>query len=515
MKRWNTLLQVLDFPIKLMVIALVFLGLSNFILNPVFSGYINISNELVILFAEALAKISYIYLLSWPFVFFIRLVSKKVNGVITIYIGLVGYITYIIFTMFFQDTTLVSQAYFTEFGFQLSNSSLSAFSNKVIYPLRTGIIGVILITVSTRIAYRQSRRRSKYGLFAFVDKDIWGMLLNILYAIIIAFVICQVAPLAYQYLATAIKFISNDLSNPISLFAYGILDRILSILNLSDLIKAPFWFATNGGSWVNVVGEAIGGDVNIWTEMLQQNLIPLSAGRFITPYYVMNIFGIPGILWGIWSMYSNKVERRKNLFLFLVLTVLSMLIGLMLPLEIVLLLLAPLLFIIYVLIYGSLFAIFQGIHAVLGFSYSGKTEVALPGNLLEFLSFIGRAELQNTLITVVVVGVITGLVYFLVTRLYFKYLAVDLFDSGSKHRISETIITSVGGVNNIKFMSSSVNCLVIKPSDPNLVDLSYLKELGVSKIIDTKAGYALYLGAPSTMIKRLIENKIRASLRQV
>lgn len=515
MKRWHTFLEVLQFPLKMLFLAVVLLGIGNLITNPVFSSYWIIENQYIILFAEAFTRIGSFLMIYFPFFFFLRLVSRKNNGITTILIGLVGFFTFIVFTIFFADPNLPQTAYTSFFGISVTSSKVAELAGKVHYPLQTGLIGVILITITTRLAFKQSRSKSLYGFFSFIDRDIWGMILNFFYAIIVAFVVS----VGWQYLFSSIdkisSFIASDITNPINIFVYGVVERVLSVLNLPSIIRTPFWFGNLGGTWINMVGETVAGDVNIWTTMVSQNLVPATAGRFITPYYVLNIFAIPGMLWAIFSLYTDKMERRKIRLFIILATLVSMFTGTLLPVEIMLFLLCPLLFSFHVLFSGALFGVFQALKVAIGFSYSGSTLIGMPGTLLEFVNFARNPNYQHAVIVVTIVGVISAIVYFFMTRIYFKYLAIDLFNGGVINTYTTNTIEAMGGTSNIKMIQSSINRLTIQVFDPTIMQLNKLSNLGTYRIVETRAGYSIDFGAGSTMIKRGIEKQIRALQRNI
>lgn len=509
MKRWHSFFEVLQQPLKMLFLATILLGIGNLLINPVFNPYWVNTNQYVILFAEAIIKIGTFLVINFPFFFFLRLVSRKSNGIVTILIGLFGYFTFVIFTIFFAEAGLPQTAFSSIFGISMTSSQLAAFSGKVHYPLQTGIIGVIVITFTTRLAFQQSRAKSSYGIFGFVDRDTWGMLLNFIYAILAAFIISISWSYLFQGIDKIATFISSDLSNPINIFVYGVTDRILSIFGLGSFIRQPFWFGNLGGTWINMVGESIAGDVAIWTTMVSQNLVPTTAGRFITPYYIINIFAIPGMIWAFFATYTDKMERRRIRLFFILATLVSMFAGTLLPLEIMLILVCPLLFVFHILYTGILFGVFQALKVAMGFSYSGNVTVALPGNLLEFFNFVRNANYNHTVYTMLAVGVITFIIYYFVTRGYYKYLALDLFNSGVMRKYTDTTIEAMGGTANIKMLHASINRLTIQVFDTSDLKLSMLSDLGATRIVETRAGYSIDFGSGSTMIKQGIEKQLR------
>ena len=173
-----------------------------------------------------------------------------------------------------------------------------------------------------------------------------------------------------------INFIALDTTNPINLVIYGIFDRLLSVCNLGTIIKTPFWYGTSGGSWVSIAGANVTGDVNIWTSQIEIGQVANMSGRFITPYYVLNIFAIPAMLWAFFSMQTDRLERSKLFLFYLFTTIISLFCGTILPVELVLLTLCPLLFFFHIACTGLMYGIFQAMHVSLGFRYTGFSTTA-------------------------------------------------------------------------------------------------------------------------------------------
>ena len=170
MKKWYSFLEVLSFPLKMLFIAIICYGIGNILTSPTYEWLFVIKNEYIILCAEALMRISQFFIVYFPIMCLFRLVSRRINGFTTIITGIIGYVTFLVFTIYFQMTTMPSYAYASILGISVTSSNIAAIANSVKYPIQTGLIGVIVVTVFTRIAYKQSRKRLVNGFFSFIDK---------------------------------------------------------------------------------------------------------------------------------------------------------------------------------------------------------------------------------------------------------------------------------------------------------------------------------------------------------
>lgn len=513
MRLWRSFFEILQFPLKVVFLGIFAYGIGNILINPAFSSLFVIKNDVVILIAELLMRIGSLIIINSPLIFLLRSVNRRTNGGVTIMAGFIGYLTFLVVTMLFASKSLPSTAFSSILGISFTSNTIQRLSG-LNYPLQTGIVGVVIVTFLTRISYSQSRNKSSYGFLAFLDKDIYAVIINIIYCSIFGILIAMLYTPFYDMVQKIITFISKDITNPMSLFTYGVTERVMNTFHVSNLIRNPFWFQATGGTWANLVGESIAGDVNIWTTSLAANQLQLSAGKFITPYYVLNVFAIPGMIWGLFSVYTDKFEKRRLMMFFIIASLISIFSGTLYPLEILLLIMAPLLYLFHILFTGGLFAAFQVLGVSLGFNYSGtNTVVAMPGTLLEFITYIKNPNLSNTIRLIMIVGVISAIIYFFFTRFYFGHLAVDLFNTGNTKRLVEGTIDAIGGTSNIKMINTSIIKLSIQVFDPTLIDGNKLMSLGATKVTETKAGLAIHYGAASTIVGRALKKSLRDTLR--
>lgn len=516
MRSWHSLYEIFQFPIGVIIFALFLLGTGNILTNPTFASYITIHNDLFLRGGEALLRIGMFLIVNFPLYFLIRAVTKRSGSATTILSALSGYITYLVFTMYFARADLPTTAYSSTLGLSVTSSNVSSLANMTRYPLQTGILPTILIAFVALGSYARTRHSSDYGFFSFINKDVMCVIRTVVFSAVVGILVAYAWPYFIQALQRVITFISTDTTNPINLMLYGVLERLLCVFNLGTLIRNPFWYGTNGGSWLNFAGISVAGDVNIWTAQFTNNALTGITGRFITPYYVLNLFAMPGLIWGLFSMNTDKLERRKTVLYYILLTILSLFASALLPLEITLFLLCPLLFIFHLAYTGILYGVLHAMHVYLGFNYTGTSTItALPGTLLEFINYIPSTNLTDSLIRIAIVGIITFFLYFLFTRIYFRYLSLDLFRIGDKERLIDGTIQAVGGIENVKLVHSSMHRLVISLFDPTKFNINKLKALGSVRVTETKAGYAISYGAASTMVRRGIDQKMHDYVRKV
>lgn len=516
MRNWYSFYEILKFPLEILLFAVVLAGTGNLLTNPnlFYSGYI--TNQYVLMIGEIILRTGNFLITNFPLLFLIRLSARKGGSATSVSSAIAGYVGFLIATMYFAPQNLAATAYSSILGLSVGTSRVPGFGPEVRYPLQTGIFAALIVAFVTLGAFNRSRNRSEYGFFGFISKEASVTIRSVIFCTAAGILMAFIWPFLLSGVTRVVNFIASDTTNPINLALYGIGDRFLGSLNLGTLIRQPFWYTVSGGSWMNLAGTSVTGDVPIWTSQLAANALTGISGRFFTPYYVLNIFAVPGMIWGMFSMCTDAIERRKKRWLCILATAASLLSGTLLPLELMLLLLCPLLYVFHLAYTGVLYALLHGMHIYLGFrSSEALTLTAMPGTLPEFLTYMEYPTLNHTLVQIAVIGVISMVIYFVVTRVYFKYLAVDLFNTGSKDRIVKETIRAFGGIENVKMIQSSVSVLTVSVYDPNLVRPERLRKLGSYRLYETRAGYNICFGAASTMIRRGIGAAMRESVRTV
>lgn len=513
MRKWHSLYEIFKFPLQMTVFAILLCGIGSFMTNTTY-GFAALNDSQILMTAgSVLQKAGSFIWVNFPVFFMINAVNKRGGSAITVISVLSGYVAFLVTTMLVAPGNLVTTAYSSVLG--LSSTTTSAFAASVTrYPLQTGLVGPLLISFITLFMYGISRKKSEYGFFSFISREMICVTGTVILSVLAGILISYVWPFFILAVQKIVSFISADTTNPVNMALYGITDRILTILNMNALLRQPFWYTIQGGSWMSLTGSSIVGDVNIWTNQVASLSVTSLTGRFITPYYILNMFAVPGMLIAVYTVCTEPIGKRKYRGMLIMMGMISLLTGSLLPLELTMLLLCPFLLVLHIGLSGLLFAVLQSMHIYLGYNSTGNYMItALPGTLPEFLSYLSNPSLRGTMLMVVIAGIITGVVYFIVTKLYFSRFAVDLFKTGDLERNTALVIKGVGGLDNIKKIYSDFDVLTVILYDSTKLKSSRFKQLGVIRILDTRAGYRIPLGAGSTMIKNEIEKQIRSEIR--
>ncbi len=515
MRRWHSLLEIVQFPLKTLFISTIFMGLGGLLLNPNLVTIISVENRWILTFAELLRYFGGMMIMLFPLLLLIKALSKRYEDSVPVYIGIVGYIVLHITTMFFSLGKLQPSAYYPVLGISVDLTDIFLPGSGVIYPIQTGILSSIFLINITRFCYHRSRNAFDHGLLPFVDKDTWAAIEVIFFSILAGIGISYLWPFLIQITDFVFKFIASDITNPVNLFFYGITERMLSALSMSRLIREPFWFGIFGGSWIDGLGNNYVGDVAVWTAQRANGVYSLGFGRLITPHYVLNIFAVPAFLIAAYQTFTDKINKRRYFSFLLFAIFLSILFGTLLPVEIYMLFATPLLYVIHLFTTGLLFATFEAFSVSVGYTYSGLELVATPASLIDLAIFWRNPGMQRSLTVILVVGLLLFVFYYHITRTYYRRIAVDAMNIGIKAEKVQAIIEAFGGLDNIRMAHSSPNRLTILPYDKTLVDFKRVHLVGLYKIVETRAGYSMAFGACSYMLRSDLVKMMRDQKRQL
>lgn len=516
MRNWRSLFEILRFPLEIVFLATVIMGIGNLLTNPVFGVAKVIDNDAAAKTAEMMIQTGRFLIVNFPILIMVRMSARKGGAGTTFISCFAGYLSFLMATVFFASANLTATAYSSILGISVNSSTITSLKSGTHYPLQTGVIGVILIVIITLLCFNRSKKRNEYGFFGFISWEAACMIRTVFFSFLAGIAMSYAWPYVVMGIQKIVSFIAVDTTNPINLMLYGIMDGLLNSLGLGTMIRQPFWYGISGGTWVNMAGASVAGDVNIWSAQVAANAVTGIAGRFITPYYVLNLFAVPGMIWALFSLYTDPIERRRKRLLAIAATIVSIFSGTLLPLELMLLVLCPLLFFFHLGFSGILFGVLQAMHCYLGYNTTSALVVsALPGSLPEMLTYLTNSSLHTTIWEIVVVGIISMFLYFFATRFYFKHAALDLFNTGDKQRLVDGTIRAVGGIENVKMIHSSMYQLIVQVYDPMKVDVERLKDLGSYRVYETRAGFRVCYGAASTMVRMGIAKSMRDSIREV
>ena len=258
---------------------------------------------------------------------------------------------------------------------------------------------------------------------------------------------------------------------------YAFLNRLLIPTGLHHALNNVFWFDTVG----------IGDLSHFWAGDTSAD-VSWSLGMYMSGFFPCMMFGIPG---AALAMIHTAKEGKKKVAIGLVTSaaLCAFVCGVTEPFEFGFMFLAPVLYLIYAVLYGifTVIASLAGFRA--GFSFSaGATDLAFSAPL---------PAAQNTWM-ILPLGLAAFVVFYVVFR--FAIVKFDLKtpgreddDAGTEKKegfsdddftkAASVILEGLGGKSNIITLDNCITRLRLEIKDPALVDEKKIKSAGVAGVM--------------------------------
>lgn len=363
--------------------------------------------------------------------------------------------------------------------------------------LQTGVFGGIIMGALAAWCYNKFYNITLPQFLGFFAGKRFVPIVTSLVAIVTGVVLAFVWPPIQEGL--------NDLSNcllnknlVLTTFIFGIIERSLIPFGLHHIFYAPFWFEF--GSYVNQAGEVVRGDQRIWMAQMKDG-VEFTAGAFTTGKYPFMMFGLPAAAYAIYR--QARPERKKivgGLMLSAALT--SFLTGITEPLEFSFLFVAPILYVLHVLLAGTSFLVMHLLDVKIGMTFSG--------GFIDYILY-GLLNWDRThALYVIPVGIVYAIIYYFLFTFVIKHM--NLKTPGREDEVAETRDTSVerlpfdvldamGGKDNVKHLDACITRLRVEVLDKAKVDVNALKELGAAGVLEVGNNMQAIFGPKSDQIK--------------
>ncbi|QJC37627.1 PTS glucose transporter subunit IIBC [Enterobacteriaceae endosymbiont of Donacia bicoloricornis] len=289
--------------------------------------------------------------------------------------------------------------------------------------------------------------------------------------------------------------------NPVFAFSiYGIIERILLPFGLHHIWNVPFQME-------------IGSFTNIFTKQIYHGDIARyiagdpSAGK-LAGGFLFKMYGLPGAAIAIWKT-AKKENKKKIGSLMFSAALTSFFTGITEPIEFSFMYVAPLLYIIHIILSGLSFpiCILLGMRNGTSFSHGLIDFIILSGNGSKIWLFP-------------IIGIIYTIIYFNI----FKIIIIKLnLQTPGREKIQNNIykknyislnygkklVEAFGGKNNITNLDACITRLRITVINTKKVNIKKLKLLGASAIIISGNGVQAIFGTKSDNLKTEMNNFIK------
>ncbi len=363
--------------------------------------------------------------------------------------------------------------------------------------LQTGVFGGIIMGALAAWCYNKFYNITLPQFLVFFAGKRFVPIVTSLVAIVTGVVLAFVWPPIQEGLNDLSNFLLNK-NLVLTTFIFGIIERSLIPFGLHHIFYAPFWFEF--GSYVNQAGEVVRGDQRIWMAQMKDG-VEFTAGAFTTGKYPFMMFGLPAAAYAIYR--QARPERKKivgGLMLSAALT--SFLTGITEPLEFSFLFVAPILYVLHVLLAGTSFLVMHLLDVKIGMTFSG--------GFIDYILY-GLLNWDRThALYVIPVGIVYAIIYYFLFTFVIKHM--NLKTPGREDEVAETRDTSVerlpfdvldamGGKDNVKHLDACITRLRVEVLDKAKVDVNALKELGAAGVLEVGNNMQAIFGPKSDQIK--------------
>ena len=309
---------------------------------------------------------------------------------------------------------------------------------------------------------------------------------------------------------------------------FGITKRALVPFGLHHVFYLPFWQTAVGGT-MEVAGRIVEGGQNIFFAQLADPTVThfsADATRYFSGEFIFMMFGLPG---AALAMYRcAKPDKKKvagGLLLSAALT--SFFTGITEPIEFSFLFVAPMLFVVQVVLAGAAYMVAHILNIAVGLTFSG-------GFIDLFMFGILQGNAKTSWLLIIPAGIVYFLLYYFIfsflikkfdlktpgreddseeTRLYTKAdvnaareSKANGSDDSSDDMVSKLICAGLGGKKNISDVdccATRLRCTVI---DPSKVDEGALKQSGSAGIIVKGNGVQVVYGPRVAVIRSNLDD---------
>lgn len=304
---------------------------------------------------------------------------------------------------------------------------------------------------------------------------------------------------------------------------FGLIKRALIPFGLHHVFYMPFWHTAVGGT-MEIAGQTVQGAQNIIFAQIANpgefSHFSADAARFFSGEFIFMIFGLPG---AALAMYQcAKPEKKKaagGLLLSAALTCMAT--GITEPIEFSFLFVAPILFVVQVILAGSAYMVAHILNIAVGLTFSGG-----------FLDLLLFGVLQGNDKTSWLMIIPAGIVYFFLYYFIFKFLIkkLDLKTPGreddteetklytkadvnnrkdrNSSEISKNIVKGLGGKDNIADIDCCATRLRCTVRNAKLVEDTILRGTGASGVVHKGNSVQVIYGPNVTLIKSKLEDYI-------
>ncbi|CEG28542.1 glucose-specific PTS transporter subunit IIBC [Bacillus sp. B-jedd] len=381
-----------------------------------------------------------------------------------------------------------------------------------IHTLETGVFGGVLAGVLSSWLHNRYNKKQLPQFLGFFSGSRFVPIISSFAAIFLGVLVFFIWPFIQKGIFQMGGLV--EATGYIGTFIYGFVLRMLGPFGLHHIFYMPFWTTSLGGS-LTINGQLVEGTQRIFFAQLADpdtQKFYIGTARFMSGRFITMMFGLVG---ACLAMYKTaKPENKKKVAGLLGSAALtSFLTGITEPIEFSFLFIAPMLYVLHAFLDGLAFMLAHIFQITIGQTFSGG-----------FIDFVLFGILQGTAKTNWYMVPIIGIPWFFVYYFSFSFLikkfnfktpgredeGMDTATAGTtnKSERAETIITGLGGKENLENVDCCATRLRVTVADVNRVDDDLLKKTGAKGIVKKGNGVQVIYGPEVTIIKNEIEEMV-------
>ena len=367
-------------------------------------------------------------------------------------------------------------------GFLVMNATMGVVAGEIgaetrvvtgIETLDTGVFGGIIIGLIAGLLFNRFFRISLPPYLGFFAGKRFVPIITAFAAIALGVVLSFIWP-PIQNVIDVFSVWASESQPALGVWLYGTVERSLLPFGLHHIWNAPFFFEV--GSFTAADGTVVTGELTRFFAGDPE------AGR-LGGGFLFKMFGLPGAALAIWqtSKPENRV-RTGSIMLSAALT--SFLTGITEPLEFTFLFVAPVLYVVHIILAGLAFPLMYLSGALLGYTFSHG-----------FIDFALFAALGTRPWMVFVWGPAYFAIYYLVFRTLITKLNlttpgreeetadVESARDDAADTFARQLTLAFGGKSNIADLDACITRLRVGVADVHKADQDRLKALGAAGVV--------------------------------
>lgn len=366
--------------------------------------------------------------------------------------------------------------------------------------LQMGVFGGILIGLLVGFLYKRFKSVKFPQGLAFFQGKRFVPIITVFGAMVLGIILSFVWP-PIQSGIIALSTSIGDTNNPVTLYIFGLGNRLLIPFGLHNLWYPVFYFQL--GTYTNLAGEIIVGDLNIYLAQLADG-VPITAGLTSGGCYLFPGFCIAAAL-AITKM-AKPENRKKTLGLFTAGIITIIFTGITEPIEFVFLFTCFPLYIIHAFFMALSFPILCLLNIRVGSTFCGG-----------LMDWIVYGVLQNSpgWQWIIPLNIIVGIVYYFIFKFLIKFfnfktpgreddvveVAKELEDEDI---LAAHVLKELGGKENIMALDACATRLRVTVKSNKNINKNTFNKLGASGTMQSGNDLQIIFGTQAAFLKEQI-----------